>query len=753
MRLAEIQEIRKIYADSNLIGVLARPGVVLAFADRSPEELAGEHRMTYTCAARIGDDGQAYLGNADATSANWINLNVKPVAKVFLVGGDQKLLDLLAPLEAKPLTDNPVAIERARAEAYEASLNHISMKNAELFSEVYALRLAVEETQTAQFEFQEAFRKRGSLIPWIDSTFAPNNGFVALGQHQLQIEQVLAVNPQGTAGFDLYFDHMRDDVDIDLVARLFYLDDGYQIAEWASNLRGMSGWTHFRLAKALGGGATGLVLGLQIAVSPDASVAGRLLMSDVASIYGADARLNGALLTGQALSYRLWKAPAGMVLSQNYESPFNARRTNVRSLALNWNWTFAETKLLEPLASREAETPGLFSRGSDFVQVHPIHSAVSVVRIPKAVRLAVTEIAAEVTVAHADGPFTQFSLAIVRSDEPDETVQSLDESKLVAFSGWVTAGRNIRSAVSVSVPLGQTGTFDLLLATRVPGSISTDFAWARFQNLRGVWNPEHSFPIAFAPPSAFEPLKLLRDKICERRLRYSDTPTPLVTLACCVHRPADIPNLLRQLVRQNYPQIEILIALNGPIVSQKDCDALRSLLPSAHVWIDKGANLPTVLNRCVEKAKGELFFKIDADDVYGAEFVGDLVRESCITQAAIVGKSCFGTYFPDSSEISLHRSHPFHQYVPQIAGGTMCVRTPLLREIPFDETYNSGSDFKLQVDFSEGGHRVWSADPFNYLHVRVSDEERHTWKGTPRDYKRWPHYRAYSENDRWLFFI
>lgn len=757
MTFREISTEGRIWADSVFLNAVARPGVIFlvpAEGDLPRLPWSGAHTSVHRI--RVGDDGEVLIGEPNADRTCWVELGIKPVGKVFLVGWEGPLLASLAALGAEAVSGDAVELMRAQAEGYEASVSQISRKNAELFSEVYALRLAVEEAQIAQFEMQEAFRRRGSLIPWVEATFPPNNGAVVIGEAPVEIEQVLAVNPIGLAGFDIYMDWPPCEADIDLVARLFVLDSGAQVGEWKSNLLGVGGWLHFRLGKALGDIGIGLVLRLSAEASEDGAGCARIGISSLSDVFGAEARRNGEVMAGQALSYRLWKAPAGTMLPhiRNQSAFALAKTATPMAFAVSLNWKLLpQARLLEPFRQVDAAQPGMFSSGDHFVQVHPIGGAISLVRIPRAFEPTIREIAAEVGVDNPEGPFVQFALAIVPSDSPDEAVEAFDERGFVAFSGWTTAGAAVRSAVSVSVPAHLSGFHDLVLATRVPDGGSTDFGWARFFHFRGIWHPEHSFPIQFNPPADFEPLKLLRDELCTRRARFHDTKMPLVTVVSCVHRPEDIPNLIRQLLRQNYPHIENLVALNGPDVSSSDRERLELLLPRAKVWIDEGRNLPAVLNSCVKKAGGELFFKIDADDVYGDEFVSDLVREAQITQAAIVGKSCFGVWFSDEGRISLHRSHPHHQYVPQIAGGTMCIRTELLRKIPFDETYKAGSDYKLQLDFAERGHRIWSADPFNYLHIRLSDEERHTWKGTPRDYKRWPNFRAYGLKDRWLFFV
>jgi glycosyltransferase involved in cell wall biosynthesis len=147
------------------------------------------------------------------------------------------------------------------------------------------------------------------------------------------------------------------------------------------------------------------------------------------------------------------------------------------------------------------------------------------------------------------------------------------------------------------------------------------------------------------------------------------------------------------------------------------------------VEVDGSVILGEVFNRGFEAATGDYVGKMDDDDYYGPEYAADLIDAFRYTEADIVGKWAHYAYLGSLDAMILRYGEGEHSYQPVVAISTLVMRRSVLDEVHFPAMpAGSGSLFLRKAGAS--GARVYSADRFNYLYVRGTDSDRHTWSFT-----------------------
>jgi spore maturation protein CgeB/SAM-dependent methyltransferase len=209
-----------------------------------------------------------------------------------------------------------------------------------------------------------------------------------------------------------------------------------------------------------------------------------------------------------------------------------------------------------------------------------------------------------------------------------------------------------------------------------------------------------------------------------------ESPTK-VTILAATNRPAHLDNLLANVRRQVHRRIELVVLLNS---SAYDRDAVaervaRELpgIESKVLAIDESRPLADCLNSGVDVATGQWLAKFDDDDYYGPHYLSDLLLASRYTDARVIGKCSYFAYLEGSGQLVLRDPDRIHRHGPRVCGSSLFVRRDVFDEVRFTPI-QPGTDTMFLRDCVERGIRIYSADPFNYIHIRHADASSHTWK-------------------------
>ena len=204
-----------------------------------------------------------------------------------------------------------------------------------------------------------------------------------------------------------------------------------------------------------------------------------------------------------------------------------------------------------------------------------------------------------------------------------------------------------------------------------------------------------------------------------------------VTILAATNRPDRLDNLLANVRRQIHRPVELVVLLNS---SAYDRNAVadrvaRELagIESKVLALDEVVTLADCLNSGIDAATGQWLAKFDDDDYYGPHYLSDLLLASRYTDARVLGKNAYFAYLEGSGQMALRNPERAHRHGTRVHGGTLFVRRDVFDEVRFTPI-QPGTDSMFLRDCGERGIRIYSADPFNYIHVRHADSSSHTWK-------------------------
>ena len=204
---------------------------------------------------------------------------------------------------------------------------------------------------------------------------------------------------------------------------------------------------------------------------------------------------------------------------------------------------------------------------------------------------------------------------------------------------------------------------------------------------------------------------------------------PSVSVLMPTMRPENVSRCLDNFKKQTYPNKELILILNN---AEFDLDAIRrdaELIPNVRVLhVDGCTTLGDCLNLGVEASSGKYVAKMDDDDHYGERYLSDSVLAASFSDAEVVGKGSFFMYFEESDTTALAELTPEHTFTSStIAGGTLFIQTDVARDFSF-RSLSLAEDTHFQRSAERAGCRLYSADRFNYLRVRMRQLSTHSWQ-------------------------
>ncbi len=196
------------------------------------------------------------------------------------------------------------------------------------------------------------------------------------------------------------------------------------------------------------------------------------------------------------------------------------------------------------------------------------------------------------------------------------------------------------------------------------------------------------------------------------------TAQPAVSVLMPTMRPENVGRCLENFRKQTYAQKELVLILNN---AEFDLDAVKreaESIPNVQVLhVDGRTTLGDCLNRGVAAASGSYVAKMDDDDLYGESYLSDSVLAASFSDAEVVGKGAFFTYFEESDTLALAEVTRDHTFSHFVTGGTLLIRADAARKNPFD-TVSIREDTNFLHAAAQAGCRIYSADRFNFVRMR-----------------------------------
>jgi hypothetical protein len=205
---------------------------------------------------------------------------------------------------------------------------------------------------------------------------------------------------------------------------------------------------------------------------------------------------------------------------------------------------------------------------------------------------------------------------------------------------------------------------------------------------------------------------------------YSESLRPAVNIVMATIRPELIPRALEMFGLQTYANAHLTIVANGVSVP---ADVMRMIGDTANAklcTVPGDKTLGYCMNFGIDQAQTEWWAKWDDDDVYGPHYLEDLMLQRKYVDFDISGKAAIFNYIESEDCIYLRNFENRDCQTKHVGGGTLLVRN---HNRPFAEDGRGGEDRAFLHLARERGDRIVSGDPFNFVQVRRSERNSHTW--------------------------
>ncbi len=211
-----------------------------------------------------------------------------------------------------------------------------------------------------------------------------------------------------------------------------------------------------------------------------------------------------------------------------------------------------------------------------------------------------------------------------------------------------------------------------------------------------------------------------------KRTKWSFSTLPNVSIILVSRRPDVITRVLEMLAKQTYKNFEVIVALHGanPVYASLIRESYSELNLTTFAEPEESI-FGHVLNKATRMAHGDYVLKVDDDDIYGADFLLDLVIARMCTKADFVGKAPEFTYLSSFNQTVRRMGFQSEAFVDAVAGGTMMMPIDILHELGGWRGVPRHVDRALFQRINEAGGSGYAASPFGFVYVR--HQNGHTW--------------------------
>lgn len=209
---------------------------------------------------------------------------------------------------------------------------------------------------------------------------------------------------------------------------------------------------------------------------------------------------------------------------------------------------------------------------------------------------------------------------------------------------------------------------------------------------------------------------------------------PSVSVVTATRRPQQVRHLLAQIGQQCEVEHELLLGTHGFDLSPDDqrfADELGLRVRVMPQPTDRP--LGAILNDLIAHAEGEVVSKMDDDDLYGPQYLTDLLDWRFVSGADVVGKQARFVHLLGSGETRFVSGHMEHCPSTFVAGPTITVSREAAAELTFPDL-PTGEDTGFLKRALEAGLSIAAADRFNFVQMRNRNAADHTWVVADEDF-------------------
>lgn len=215
----------------------------------------------------------------------------------------------------------------------------------------------------------------------------------------------------------------------------------------------------------------------------------------------------------------------------------------------------------------------------------------------------------------------------------------------------------------------------------------------------------------------------------DRRPYRSRLGLPPVSAIVCTNRPHKLDHVLQTLGAFEDVDLEVILVTHGFDVDE---EVLRTRAAAAGIENLRVMSAPSswslgeALNQAIAAASGEVMTKIDDDDLYGPQYLADLLRAMRFSGADLVGKQAHYMHLESRNATLLRFADREHRWTDFVMGPTITGKAEIFRQIRFNNL-SRGEDSDFLKRALSAGASIYSADRFNFCQMRSGSGTGHAW--------------------------
>lgn len=226
-----------------------------------------------------------------------------------------------------------------------------------------------------------------------------------------------------------------------------------------------------------------------------------------------------------------------------------------------------------------------------------------------------------------------------------------------------------------------------------------------------------------------------------------------ISIITATNKPDYIKNIFANYRRQSYEKKELIIIFNNNNIEKEQWVKKVQSSDIRIFQLDESKFLGDCLNYGVEKSKYPFIAKFDDDDYYSSKYLNEALNAFGASGSDIVGKQKIYIYFENSNIIAITTPRTENGFVEKmVAGGTIIFKREIFDKVKFKKL-KTGTDQRFLKNCNNIGFRIYSSSRYNYLYIRHSSKEDHTWKANDKEVlerciilTKTPDYRIYEKN-------
>lgn len=198
-------------------------------------------------------------------------------------------------------------------------------------------------------------------------------------------------------------------------------------------------------------------------------------------------------------------------------------------------------------------------------------------------------------------------------------------------------------------------------------------------------------------------------------LGWDDPPSERISVLLPTRRPDRLAQVLEDLAGQRHPDVELILLVHG------DGPVPEPLPPTAHVRrVPADRPLGAVLAAGLEVISGAYAAKVDDDDRYGGDHLGDLVLALQTSGADLVGRRTHGVYLEEHDRTIHPPPGGEERFEDHLPGGTLLLPADVLRAVRWRHVPRA-VDTELVRAVHLAGGSAYSSHRYGYVRVRHDD--------------------------------